>query len=352
MSKLNVEKGSLNNFTSISNIFLEKYMPGANGDFVKIYLYLLRCSSSPYDDLSISRIADVLNYTEKDILRALSYWEQTGLLSLSYDSANHLTGIRFEEYSHPAAPIKSGNGLTVSLPDTGQSAVKEKSTYSKKDLERFLAKEDISQLLYIVQKYLGKTLSPSETNTLLYFYDELNFSVELIEYLIEYCVSKDHKSMRYIEKVAVSWAENNITTIEKAKEMTSIYNKNVFSVLKAFGISGRGPGEAEKAFIVKWTDSYGFNLDIILDACNRTIHSIHQPSFEYADSILKTWKDKGIKHLTDVKALDDAHEKNKARKPEENRNKVTLQSSKNNFNSFSQRTYNYAELEKHLLNNN
>ena len=359
MSKLTIEKGSLSTFTCISDVFIDEYMPQANGDFVKIYLYLLRRSSNVNDELSICKIADEFNYTENDILRAFSYWEQIGLLSLSYDPSNNLSGIRLEEYN--SSTNNNKDTTIVSLPNLTSAAetpdttiepeqikTKEKTTYSPRDLERFLANDDISQLLYIVQRYLGKTLSNSETNTLLYFYDELNFSVELIEYLIEYCVSKDHKSMRYIEKVALNWAEKSINTVEKAKDISSIYNNSMYSVLKAFGISGRNPGETEKAYIVKWTNSYGFNLDIIIDACNRTIHSIHQPSFEYADTILNNWKDKGVKHLSEVKALDEEYEKKKI-KQVENKQTVTLQNNKNNFNSFSQRTYNYTELEKQLL---
>lgn len=349
MSKLNFEKGSLISYTSVSNVFLDKIMPDANGDFVKIYLYLLRCASNPNIDISISRIADIFNYTEKDIQRALRYWEQIGLLSLSYDSSKHLTGIRLEEYTDNNTSETSKIDVVTPVKVETKSTI-EKPTYSPRDLERFIAKEEISQLLYIVQRYLGKTLSSSETNTLLYFYDVLKFPVELIEYLIEYCVSKDHKSIRYIEKVAIDWSQNNINTIEKAKESNTIYNKCVYSILKAFGISGRNPGEAERAYIVKWTNSYGFTNDIIVDACNRTLQSIHQPSFEYADTILKNWKEKGIKHLSDVKVLDEQHNKSKSDKAD--KQTVTLQNNKNNFNSFSQRTYNYTELEKQLLSNN
>lgn len=356
MNKLAFEKGNYFNYTSISNIFLDKYMPEANGEFVKIYLYLLRCASDPESDLSICKIADIFNYTEKDILRALRYWEQAGLLSLTYDSAKHLAGIRLEECTHKtgkeeAASLGVISPLLKAEPvkvETEAVPQKEKPSYSSRELERFLAKEEISQLLYIVQKYLGKTLSTSETNTLLYFYDVLKFPVDLIEYLIEYCVTKDHRSMRYIEKVALNWSQNNIDTVEKAKETNIIYNANIYSVLKAFGIKGRHPGEAEKNYIVKWTDSYGFDLDIIIDACNRTIQSIHQPSFEYADSILLKWKEKGVKHLSQTKLLDAEHQKNKEKTLEKSQT-VTLQSGKNNFNSFSQRTYNYTELEKQLL---
>ena len=60
---------------------------------------------------------------------------------------------------------------------------------------------------FVAEQYLGKALSPIEINKLLYFYDELHFSTDLMEYLIEYCVSKGSHSIRYIETVALSWAD-------------------------------------------------------------------------------------------------------------------------------------------------
>lgn len=333
MGKLKFEKGSFSNCTNVSNFFLDEFMPKANGDYVKIYLFLLRYASELNSDLSICKIADIFDYTEKDIVRALRYWEQAGLLSLEFEE-NKLTGIGLNDYpkSAPEKPVKK--------------EVQEKKTYSAKDLEKLSQEKELCQLLYIVQKYLGKSLSPAETNTILYFYDTLKFSTDLIEYLVEYCVSKDHKSMRYIEKVALAWSEKNVTSINEAKKL-SVSNKNTFSqILGAFGIMGRAPGESEKAFIVRWTDEYGFDLDVIIEACNRTIEKIHQPSFEYAESILKKWRDSGIKDVSDIKLSDQEWTKQqKAKKPKE----IQKSTKANNFTGFSQRTYDYAELEKQLL---
>lgn len=339
MGKLKFEKGSFSNCTNVSNFFLDEYMPKANGDYVKIYLFLLRYASELNSDLSICRIADIFDYTEKDIIRALTYWEQAGLLSLEFEESK-LTGIGLNDYPSlkTTKPVKELTPAKTEIP--------EKKTYTAKDLEKLSQEKELCQLLYIVQKYLGKSLSPAETNTILYFYDNLKFSPDLIEYLVEYCVSKDHKSMRYIEKVALAWSEKNIKTVREAKKL-SVLNTNSFSqVLGAFGILGRAPGESEKAFIVRWTDEYGFDLDVIIEACNRTIEKIHQPSFEYAESILKKWKDSGIKDLSDIKVSDQEWTKQqKARKPKE----IQKSTKANNFTGFSQRTYDYAELEKQLL---
>lgn len=50
-------------------------------------------------------------------------------------------------------------------------------------------------------------------NTFIYLYDELSFSSDLIAYLVEYCVSKNHTAIRYIEATALKWAESGIRTV-------------------------------------------------------------------------------------------------------------------------------------------
>lgn len=426
MGTIKLEGSSQTMATIVSNYFLDEYMPNANGEFVKIYLYLLRALSSPDMDISICHIADIFNHTEKDVVRALRYWEQIGLLDLKFDSNKVLTNIKMKplitdytttdgsniEISTFAAPKSqpvtrihnemagshrnrnseltdgnihselTGNHIENELsanhmdndnmnadnmaPDdisSGNASATLKSfnmaqpdfskkVYTANEISSFNEKSEVVEFMYIAQKLLGKTLSASDVNTLLYFYDVLGFDSDLIVYLLEYAISNNHRQMRYIEKTAISWANEGIDTVDKAKASTELYSSRCYPVLKAFGISGRNPGAGEKALIVKWTDSYGFPMDIVLDACNRTMNTIHQPSFEYADSILTKWKEKGIRTLSDVKLLDGEHQKNKAAyKKNQTDNNETSAKPKNSFNNFNQRTYNYESLEKELLNN-
>lgn len=90
---------------------------------------------------------------------------------------------------------------------------------------------EFKELLFVAEQYLGKTLSATDIDQITYFYDTLNMSAELIEYLIEYCVENGHKSMHYINKVALSWHEENITTVNLAKTSSFLYNKNCYCVL-------------------------------------------------------------------------------------------------------------------------
>ena len=82
-------------FTFISNHFLDRYMPSANGEFVKIYLYLLRHACQEKTLLELSSIADVFNCTEADVLRALRYWKKTGILDVTFDNKGTLTRVIF-----------------------------------------------------------------------------------------------------------------------------------------------------------------------------------------------------------------------------------------------------------------
>lgn len=374
--------------TLVSNRFIDEIMPSANGEFVKIYLYLLRALSDKNSNLSVCKIADIFNHTEKDVLRALKYWEQAGLLDLCFDSGKVLTNITLKPiitdymtsdgtqveiqttsaHSHTAKVLKpESDNKTITnvikpepeskLPDKDtkvSSGNFEKKVYTAGEVDMLKEKEDVQVFLFMAEKFTGKTLSRTDVNSLLYIYDTLGFDSELIEYLLEYCISNGHKSMRYIEKVAVSWAEEGINTVSLARTNTDLFINSCYPVLKAFGLSGRNPSKGEKEFIVKWTNTYGFSMDIILEACNKTMNQIHNPSFNYADSILKDWKDKGIKKLTDIKSLDEEHLKaktnEKSASSSNDKSTSDTHKSKNSFNNFKQRTYDYEELEKKLLN--
>ena len=192
--------------------------------------------------------------------------------------------------------------------------------------------------------------------TITYFYDTLNMSAELIEYLIEYCVENAHKSMHYINKVALSWHEENITTVNLAKTSSFLYNKNCYCVLNAYGIKGRGPAASEIAYIRKWSEEYGFALEVILEACDRTMNSIHQPSFDYTDSILKHWKDKNVRQLKDIDAVDADYRKEKERAKElakerkrQQQTQKPVNSQNNKFNNFDGRSYDMNDLERRLV---
>ena len=105
--------------TSIHNTFIEKYMLRANGSYVKVYLYLSKCIQAGQDDLSISSLADQMENTEKDIIRALNYWEKQGLLRITRsEDGSEILGIDVlnpdELVTDTAAPMTGSASHTES----------------------------------------------------------------------------------------------------------------------------------------------------------------------------------------------------------------------------------------------
>lgn len=328
-------------FTFIANSFLDFYMPSANGEFVKIYLYLLRHASGKGTALDLSSIADAFNCTEADIQRALRYWKNCGVLDVVFDGKGNLQEIAFYPPKEKAASLQE-TAVTLEKPISSNFAL------APDKIKELKNNDEVRQLLFIAEQYLGKNLSPTDMQTLLYLYDEVKLSSDLLEYLIEYCVSKGSTSMAYIKKVGLAWAEQNITTVTEAKEETNLYNKNYFTILRAFGIKNRNPLDKEIQYMNLWLNQYGFTLEVISEACNRTVLATGKASFSYADSILESWFKKGVHHLSDIDALDQNFQQQKASKTAVS--KPLPASSKNKFNNFHQRNYNMAELEKQLLN--
>ncbi|MBP3451676.1 MAG: DnaD domain protein [Agathobacter sp.] len=339
MSMIQLKSDYPHNHVSVPRVFIDTYMADANGEFVKVYLFLLRCmGSSGTSDCSISAIADHFNYTEKDILRALKYWEKVGVLSLELNSKNQLVGLCFKDLTVVEAK-------TLPAKKSANTSNSKKREYTLDEVKAFTNNSEISELLFIIETYLKKPLNSTEMNTIFFWYDSLKFTTELIEYLVEYCITNGHSSLRYMDKVALGWAENGIDTIEKAKEHVSIRSKAYYSIMKAFGISGRNLADSEIAFVNKWTKELSFDIEIIQEACKRTISATQKPSFEYADTILTNWHNQNVHTIKDIAAVDEAFSKSKRTTAPTQ----TAGTKRNTFNNFEQRVYDFDKLEKMLL---
>ena len=365
MNTIHLRALSSSQVTILSNIFIDQYMPGAGGEFVKVYIYLLRLLADPSASVCLPLLADRLNCTEGDISRALKYWSNEGLLILETDPSGELTGITLTEPSPDTqmeltatvsvpqsalaatAPIsQTVSAATVSTPQPDTAPSRSASALTPARIKELKENEDVAQLIYICEQYLGKTLTPTDTRKILFFYDELKMSVDLIDFLIQYCVGRGHKSMRYIETVAMAWSKEGITTMEMAKDSTSRYGRDYFTILKAMGITNRNPVDSEIVMMDTWLKDYGFSMDMIQEACSRTIMQTGQPSFQYAHKILTGWFKKGALTPEAVHALDVQHQK---RSQDNSRGRSQTPKSPNRFNNFQQRNYDFKELEKQLL---
>ena len=361
--------------TAVAHEFIDQYMAVANGEYVKVYLFVLRHQG---EDITIERIADALDHTESAVRRALAYWEKLGILAGTRKEAPASCAAMGRQDSGPAQPrdasagpqpartqasrslevheppahdqgfggygtngamsreihaqgaeiqvayaqgpeVRGTHGQGTGIQDAhaqgtvgqgrreqGQTSRedRDKPVYSAEQVNRLSQDEGFSQLLYIAQKYLNKVFTPRDCQVFAYLYEDLGMNEEVLEYLVEYCVQNGHTSMRYIEAVARSWHEKGIRTAQEAKDYSASYNRDSFAVMKAFGINSRKPAAPEQKLMDKWFKDYGFSRDVVLEACNRTITAIHNPSFQYADKILTDWKEAGVRGLGDIMELD------------------------------------------------
>lgn len=410
MTAINISSDIATSFTTVSDIFIDQYMPKANGEFVKVYLYLLRATGSGAGIATISEIADHFSNTEADIIRALNYWASEGILQLQSGADGQIMGINLCSLSVSGMQVAQSNiqsavadnaaqnnfqnsvvnnatqnilkngvvnnaAQNISTADirmqdsvveklksqTTDKAASSQKEYTLDEIKEFRKNPDISELFFIIETYLKHTLSSTDTNMVLYWLDELHFSTDLVEYLVEYCITKGHSSLRYMNKVALGWADAGIKTVDQAKDDAAAHSQIYYSVMKALGITGRNLVDSEVSLINKWVGEYGFDIELVKAACSKTISAIQKPSFEYTDSILANWRKKDVHTLKDVEVLDANFAKankasatgssqgtnaaNGSSKPKSNNS-----SSKNKFNNFNQRNNDYDKLEKLFLN--
>ncbi len=323
--------------TAVSNAFIDGYMADANGEFVKVYLYLLRLADSRDGDFSVSFLADKLNNTEKDVLRALAYWEKLGLLRLEQAADGKLSSVAMLEVPEQAgAEFPERNVLEPA--EAAAELAEEEVSCSLDTLERLQADDDFQEVVFAAERYLGRTLSAKDVELFGYMRETLHFPNDLIEYLIEYCVDGGHRSYRYMEKVALGWHEDGICTLRQAKEANRAYKAENKAVMKAFGITGRILAPEERKLLEKWLREDGMPLPVVVEACGRTMKAIHSPSFEYTDRIIKDWKKEGI---TTVEAARAYYEKQKA---ERRRGEKKAAAPANRFHNFTQRDTDYDAL--------
>ena len=197
--------------TVVSNEFIDRYMPSVNGAYVKVYLYLLRHRGEEVTD---ARIADSLELTEGDVKRALLRWQREGLIAgdIGQDGLRETeSGYELPETPPEPEPLPESPEPEPTEPVLPPAKLPDKSGV---DFRRLQDDSEFAGLSYALQRYLGRTFSQTDTETVAYLYGTLGMSADLLIKLGEYCAEKKKSSLRYFEKVALDWYERGIRTPE------------------------------------------------------------------------------------------------------------------------------------------
>ena len=383
-------KADITSIVSLPSEFIDKYMLKANGDYIKVYLFMLRNAGRL---INPEIIADALELTIKDVERAITYWCKSGILIEKEENIAKIgSGDDFEEIlltknlptkeelEEARRILNAANELykrkenqenIIAEVNTAKEDIKEQAEISDKnsdentnqtdgetqaeppdqmreeevkeekpklpdrslvDLPKLKGDEDFQELVFCVQTYIEKIFTPTDTEKLAYLYDVVGMSKDLLEYIAELSVQKGKKNINYIERVALSLHEKGITTVEAAKEDNiKFYNENK-AVLKAFVIYDRVLAPVESRYVKKWFDEFGFSTEIVVEAISRTVLNTSSQSFSYADGILTRWHNNNVRTVSDIKAQDEKHDERVKNAP-----KPANTSSKSKFNNFEQR---------------
>ncbi len=317
--------------TIIPNSIIDKDMLDANELQLKVYLYILR-NSGTGNAMQISSMADYFNETEKDIRRAIAFWERRGVFNCASCTTE--------------APLTSNAVPTPHVPLVSALSV---THVSKDDFKSVTDTQDFKELSFVAETYMGKPLKKSDLDVLIFIKETLNFSNDLIEFLLEYCAERGKKSFKYLQTVALRWSEEGITTPEEARLNSTKYNQRIYAVMNALGKKAE-PTNTELNYINRWYQQFGFEADVILEACRRTVLATDKNRFSYADSILSSWYNSGVHHTADISRADASYQSQKKQTAAATR-KVPGYVAANPFLQFKQSDTDYDALEKELLQN-
>ncbi len=329
MSTFILKNNSLN-FTPVSNTFIEKYMPGARGEFIKVYLLLLKFNTSGEPGVSSSILASSLNLLESDIMNALNYWSDQGIIRLNKIDQMGNFNIEF-----------------LDLDNTSNNDSK-----NQVDLLSALNSNNTKDMLKDIESLLARPLSPTEMSTYLNWQNEFGFSSELILILMEYCISKGKSDPRYIEKVALSWHDLKITNVEQAQNLikkTEDKWGNIRKILSYLGINNTDIMKPQQEMIEKWLLTYNYSVEIIQKACDICFERLNRADFKYIDGILNNWNSNNLRTLDDIAAKDKKQVNSNKYNKVQGTSSYIKEKPPLRFNNFEPREYDYDSLEKKLL---
>lgn len=269
----------------IPKIITDKFLKDATGAQIKVILCLIAFESMP---MTVENIASCCNLAKDDVSDAISFWIKNEIL------------------------IRRGASLILAS-NTSVQAQNLPRYNAESLLEKKTEDKSFSFLVDEVQRIIGKTLNHTDISVVLAMYDHLNFSTELILMIINYCISNQKTSFRYIEKIALDWFDRGIDTFEKAELLIKNLEKKArieTSVAAYFGIDNRALSKKEQEYIETWYGTFKMSVDMIRHAYEICIDKKAKLSFSYINAILADWFKKGYKTVADIEDNDSSAPKN------------------------------------------
>lgn len=340
--------------TTVENIFIDDFMPMANGTDVKVYLLGFKYANNKDNNIIVSNqtIAKNLRTSLDDVLKAWDFWEEKGIIKKHYTADSNDNNYTVEFVNLKQLYIDK------IIKPAQTEASKTNYTCTPSDIVELKNSPAVNNMFNNITDIIGRTLVPNEYKKILEWIYNYNMSTDIIVKAFEFAKEKRNiKSLNYVQGILKNWYDLKLTTIDNLNaylESNDTRYKLYNQIKEAIGFKGNFSTPI-KNLINKWVDEWNFSLDVILIACNETL-KIAEPNFRYLDGILTKW------HKNNLKTVE-AIENNQKQFNEKRTTKQNKQSSPNSnvkkdmfktkFHNFKHTTTKYSdkELEEKLNKN-
>ena len=265
--------------TEIPDLFFTEYFTQANGDYIKVYLYL-NFISKYNKEVKLNDLSKKLALPISTLQDAIKYWENLELITKKSTGyvVNNIQEMELHKLYTPKISLS-----------------KEDIEKNSKDQYRAKAIETINTTFF------QGIMTPSWYNDIDLWFKKYSFDEQVMYSLFKYCFDRSALHRNYVETVADAWSKNNVKTYsdlesyyEKQEKLSTI-KKSISSKLRI----SRPLTQFEEAYIEKWTVDFNYSLDIIDIALKKTTSKAN-PSFDYINKIITDWNDHNLKTTTDI----------------------------------------------------
>ncbi len=307
--KLNL--GIWGGITPIPNIVIDKYLKIASENQLKVILYIMRHNDSSLTEESVAKALGIKN--SSDVSDAVLFWINEGIITKE-GSIPHNESSNLQENTEQNAPADKQEKRK---PRPISRAQRPDSIFVS---ERLTNNKDLAALLEEVQMIFGKPISNGDTATLVMLHETDGLPCDVLLMLVQYCASIGKGNMRYIEKVAVQWAADEILTVERAEKKIAdmeMYGEAWNTAANIFGIHNSGsPTKAQKENANRWLNEWHFSEEMLREAYERCVNKKNSFNITYTNGILKNWKKYNINSLKELKDFEEKSTKKSEKKSE------------------------------------
>jgi len=338
MASIKMKLGYEQQAIELSCNFIEHYMTSCPPVYSLIYIMGMKKLMNG-EGISIAELALQFNITESDVMNAWRHWENVGIVKLE-DPDNNMAITFYQVHVPEHTPAQATQPIKHTVSGSRpQYTIDELTVYRKQS-------RDVARMFERAEQTLGKLLYYNDLSVIFSFHDWLRLPIDVIEYLLTYCAENGHRNLRYIEKCALDWADNGVDDLEKALIYVQAFDKNYRTILHYMGQTSGYPTPSHRKYIDKWIDTWKMPLDLVMEACDRSVAAIDKPTFAYVNKILSEWDKKDVRDIEGVKALDAEFAKSKETPTIVSIDKKVATPKVNRFVNFTQREHDYAKLEQ------